>query len=89
MPKWKVKFTSEAKEDLKGLDDEVRKRVIKKLDWLQRNFDKITPLPLSGKWQGFFKLRVGKWRIIYKKDEERREIIVFVIGKRDKVYKEN
>lgn len=89
MPEWKVKFTSETKEDLKNLDNEVRKRVIKKLDWLQRNFNKITPLPLSGKWQGAFKLRVSKWRVIYKKNSKQKEIVVFVVGKRDKVYKEN
>jgi len=89
MSNWKVKFTPEGKEDLKNLDREVKQRILKKLKWLQQNFDEIAPLPLSGKWQGFFKLRVGKWRVIYKKDSSKNLIVVFVIGKRDKVYKEN
>lgn len=87
MNNWSVKLTSDAKEDLDDLSNETRKRIIKKLNWFQSNFEEITPLPLSGEWQGFFKLRIGKWRVIYKKNKEKKVIIVFLIGKRDKVYK--
>lgn len=70
MLKWKLSFTPEAEDDLAKLDKEIRKRIIKKLDWLENNFEKITPLPLGGEWQGFFKLRVGGWRVIYEVNYE-------------------
>ena len=66
MPKWKLSFTSQAEADLKKLNKTIRKRIIEKLDWLQINFDKIKHLPLGFRWRGFFKLRIGRWRVIYK-----------------------
>lgn len=65
MSDWDVKLTPDAQEDLDSLSNETRKRIIKKLNWLRDNFEETDLLPLSGKWQGFFKLRVGKWRVIY------------------------
>lgn len=87
MPKWHLEFTPEASEDIKKLDKNLRKRIIKKLDWFLKNFDNLIPLSLGGEWQGFFKLRIGNWRIIYKIEWEKNKIIIFVIDKRDKVYK--
>jgi len=66
MSKWSLSFTLEAKNDLERLDKNLRRRVIEKLGWLKDNFDKIIPSALGGEWRGFFKLRVGDWRIIYK-----------------------
>jgi mRNA interferase RelE/StbE len=66
MPKWILDFTPEAERDFKKLDKSLKKRISEKLDWLLKNFDNLIPSPLSGKWQGFFKLRVGDWRVIYK-----------------------
>lgn len=87
MAVWKVKFTFEATEDLEKLDRKIRNRVIEKIRWLKENFDQIIPLPLGGKWQGFFKLRVGDWRIIYEIENLRKEIFIHQIGHRSKIYK--
>ncbi len=57
MAKWKMFFAPEAEDDLEKLTISIRKRVIKKIEWLQNNFDDITPLGLGGSWQGFFKIR--------------------------------
>ena len=65
MPKWDIVFIPESEDDLEGLSPTTRKRIIKKLDWLQNNFETITPLALGGKWQEFFKFRIGDWRVIY------------------------
>lgn len=87
MSKWSLNFTSKAKDDLEKLDKNLQKRTIEKLDWLQNNFDKITPSALGSEWRGFFKLRVGNWRIIYKVEWDKNQIIVYVIDRRDKIYK--
>jgi mRNA interferase RelE/StbE len=87
MPKWILDFTPEAERDFKKLDKSLKKRISEKLDWLLKNFDNIIPLPLTGKWQGFFKLRIGDWRVIYKVEWEKNRIIVYLIDRRDKIYK--
>jgi len=87
MSKWSLSFTLEAKNDLERLDKNLQKRVIEKLDWFQNNFDKIIPSALGGEWRGFFKLRVGDWRAIYKVEWEKNRIIIYIIDRRDKIYK--
>ncbi len=88
MPKtWIIKFVPEAEEDIDRLSSVVRRRIIKKLDWLEKHFDSITPLPLGGRWRGFFKLRVGHWRIIFKIEWKKNRIIVIVVDHRTKIYK--
>jgi mRNA interferase RelE/StbE len=87
MPKWILDFTPEAERDFQKLDKNLKRRIDEKLDWLLKNFDNIIPLSLTGKWQGFFKLRVGDWRVIYKVEWEKNRIIVYVIDRRDKIYK--
>ncbi len=84
---WKVNFTYEGEEDLEKLNKEIKERVLNKIIWLKNNFDQVASLPLSNKWRGFFKLRVGNWRIIYDVDNSMKEITIHRIDKRDKVYK--
>ena len=55
----------EAERDLVRLDLLVRERVIGKLDWFLDNFDSIFPIPLTGEYREFYKLRAGDWRIFY------------------------
>jgi mRNA interferase RelE/StbE len=79
MKRWSVEFRSEAAKDLSELDRPVRRRIIKKLDWLAKNFDAILPLVLTGEFKRFYKLRVGDWRIIYKIAWQSR-LIELIIG---------
>jgi len=87
MSKWSLDFTPEAKDDLERLDKNLQKRISEKLEWLQGNFDKIIPSALGSEWRGFFKLRVGDRRVIYKVKWDKNHIIIFVIDRRDKIYK--
>ena len=87
MQRWKFAFTPEAESDFKKLDRDIRERTYRKLEWFTENFEEAEPLPLTGLWQGFFKLRIGDWRVIYKTDSKKLLIIVYVIDRRDKVYK--
>jgi len=87
MSNWSLDFTPEAKSDLSKFDKELQRRIIDKLDWLQANFDNIIPSALGGEWVDYFKLRVGDWRVIYKVDWAKNKIIVYLIDRRDKIYK--
>lgn len=85
--KWRIFITKEAEEDLDDLDSSIRNRILQKLIWARDNFDDIVPLPLGGLWRGFFKLRIGDWRVIYDIEIKKHIITVHQVGLRDKIYK--
>ncbi|MEA5621132.1 type II toxin-antitoxin system mRNA interferase toxin, RelE/StbE family [Cronbergia sp. UHCC 0137] len=81
-----VSFESESITDLDNLDQVVRLRILNKIQWLSVNFEQITPLSLTGQWSGFYKLRVGDYRVIYELDIEELLIIIIRIGHRREIY---
>lgn len=87
MAQWRFIITPEAESDIRRLDAPVRRRVLEKLKWFVENFNDVTPFPLDNPWKGFFKLRVGDWRIIYEVETSKNLVTVHLIDRRDKVYK--
>lgn len=87
MGEWRFFITPEAEKNFEQLDAVVKKQIASKLDWFVNNFENVTPLPLSGLWKGFFKLRAGDWRIIYEIDNVEKLIVVHLIKNRNKIYK--
>ena len=87
MEDWHVNFDESAERDFVKLDKSLKIRVGEKLDWLSKNFEKITPVGLSDNWSGYFKLRIGDYRIVYKIMLVDREIKVVAIEHRSKIYK--
>ncbi|MBA3922573.1 MAG: type II toxin-antitoxin system RelE/ParE family toxin [Nostocaceae cyanobacterium] len=81
-----VEYEPEALSDLKKLTQVVRERIITKISWLAENFDQITPQPLTADLSGFYKLRVGDYRVIYEFNQEERRIFIDRIGHRREVY---
>ncbi|MBI5078250.1 MAG: type II toxin-antitoxin system RelE/ParE family toxin [Candidatus Yonathbacteria bacterium] len=63
---WKIVLTKDAEKNFLGLDKKIRVSVHRKLEWPEGNFDQVVPLPLEREWVGFFKLRIGDYRVIYK-----------------------
>ena len=61
-------------------------RILKKIDWLRRNFEQISPIPLAANWSGFYKLRVGDYRVIYEFDLDLQVIIIIRVGHRSEIY---
>ena len=64
----------------------VRERVVKKINWLAENFEQVNPQPLTAELSGFFKLRVGDYRVIYELNCEEKIIFIDRIGHRREVY---
>ena len=83
---YSVSFESESITDLDNLNQFVRLRILNKIQWLSVNFEQITPLSLTGQWSGFYKLRVGDYRVIYELDIEEQLIIIIRIGHRREIY---
>jgi mRNA interferase RelE/StbE len=64
----------------------LRERILRKIRWLAENFDQITPQPLTGDLAGFFKLRVGDYRVLYDFNLEEKIITIVQVGHRSEIY---
>ena len=82
---YEVEFSPQGREDLGRLDRPVAQRALKRIRWLAENFDALEPQPLSGRWQGVYKLRIGDYRALYTFGGGR--IVIRAIGHRSEVYK--
>jgi mRNA interferase RelE/StbE len=83
---YSVEYEPEALADLEKLTQTVRERVINKITWLAENFDQITPQALTADLSGFFKLRVGDYRVIYEFSRKDAIISIDRIRHRREVY---
>ncbi len=90
---WTVKYHKEAKKFLKRLNEDRRKLVLSRIDELRECLEEgIFPIKrldvkkLKGKWEGFFRLRVGDFRVIFRVDTSQKVIFVYHIHFRGKVY---
>ncbi len=61
---YEVGFTPQGNEDLGRLDKPVAQRVLNRIRWLAENFEALSPQPLTGRWQGLYKLRIGDYRAV-------------------------
>ena len=66
--------------------DDVR-RLFEKIAWLWANRKLIQHSPLKANLAGFFKRRLGDYRIIYTYDGEADDMVVHLVAPRDIVYK--
>ncbi|MCR4328411.1 MAG: type II toxin-antitoxin system RelE/ParE family toxin [Patescibacteria group bacterium] len=85
--KWAIEFSVLATRDITHLDRPLRRRVIAKLEWLSIHFDETPPVPLQGEFGGFYKLRAGDLRILYRIEWSTHCLIVHYIDRRDCIYK--
>lgn len=87
MSEWSVDFEDGASDDLEKVSSAVRNQILDKLEWLRSHFLEVNPIPLGGEWCGFFKLRVGDYRIIYDIRWSSHHLIVVVVEHRSRAYK--
>ena len=83
---YSVDFTAEALVNQERLTQAVQERIGNKINWLAENFEQITPMPLSANLSGFFKLRVGDYRVIYSFAEDLKVLTIHQIGHRREIY---
>lgn len=81
-----VKWTDAALRDLAVVDSVIAQRIVQKVSWLELHFNLVVPEMLSGPLKGYYKLRVGDFRVIY--SVQKQLVIVEAVRHRREVYKE-
>ena len=82
-----VEFSNTARRDIRHLDKQISHRILSRLLWLAENINDITPLSMKGEWSGFFKLRVGNYRVLYDIIDDEDIIFVLRTGHRRDIYR--
>jgi mRNA interferase RelE/StbE len=83
---YSVELSDRAKKALKRLDKETTIRILARLDELVQNAETASHYALRGELKGYFRERVGDYRIIFLIDHAIRLIMVEAIGHRRDVY---
>jgi len=84
---FQARLLDAAARDLARLDRPEARRVVQRINWLASNLDTIRPEVLSGDLAGFFKLRVGDYRVIYEILGAEQILLVHAVGHRHEVYR--
>jgi mRNA interferase RelE/StbE len=87
LSEWRVELTRRAERDLRRLDPQVRRRVVAALDGLRSEpaTGDVRKLRGSGdQWR----LRVGAWRIRFRRDRDRGLVEVVRILPRGRAYRD-
>jgi mRNA interferase RelE/StbE len=84
---WKVELTDTARRTLKKLDKPAAKRITTYLHELGLHTDPRTKgKALLGDFQGYWRYRVGDYRIVCEMKDEKVVVLVVRIGHRKEVY---
>jgi mRNA interferase RelE/StbE len=83
---YEVEFRTGAEEDLEKLEKSVAQRILAKIKWLEENCALIDHKYLTGDLAGFFKLRVGDYRVVYLVHSPKQLIEICLIGHRKDIY---
>ena len=87
MTEYRIQLMPQAANDLRRLDKPIAQRIINKLRRQSQNFNDLTLETLTGELRGFYKLRVGSYRVIYTVNQEKHLLMVHLIGHRRDIYK--
>ena len=84
---WTFEFSQQAEKQFKKLDAVVQSRIKKAvLERLVVN-PKLALIPLTGDRSGFYKFRVGNYRLLCSKDNKKLYVLVVKVMHRKEVYK--
>jgi len=84
--RWRVEFTPKAEKQFGKLDSQTREAIIHYLDQLIEDDPRRFGKALVGDLSGFWRYRLGKYRIICEIQNKRLVVEIISVGKRDKVY---
>jgi len=87
MASYEVIFKRSAEKDLRDLSKGTIKRVLTRIEELQRDPRPRQSSKLTGAEQ-LYRVRVGVYRIIYAVDDDEREITIYYVRHRRNVYRQ-
>lgn len=83
-----IKFLEKSNpEELKNIREQIKLITIAVEEQGIIPFTKLNIKKMKGDWKGFYRLRIGKNRIIFTVDFNLRDIIIYAIGARGDIYK--
>ena len=90
-----IKFRKQAIKFIEKADPDTVSRIREKLNQLLTIVEEQSIIPfteldikqMKGEWEGFYRLRVGKVRLIFTVDTTSGDIEVYAIGNRGDIYK--
>jgi len=83
---YRLVFDDQVAEDLADLPRAVRRRLVQKLEALAEDPRPAAAQALTGKLRGYWRLRVGDYRVSYSIDEKNRRVHVWNAGHRRRFY---
>lgn len=84
---YRIRIIQAATRDLERLDKPVARRIAGRINWLAENLDSIKPESLTADLAGFYKFRVGDYRIVYEILGGENVIVIHQIEHRSEVYR--
>jgi mRNA interferase RelE/StbE len=86
---WKVEFDDRALKELRKLDPQVQRQILRFLRQRVATPDnpKRFGKPLSGDRLGLWRYRIGSYRLICRIEEDRVVVLVLGVGHREEVYR--
>jgi len=85
--KYRVRILKAASQELERLDNPTARRVAKRVNWLSENLDTVGLEALTGDLVGFYKLRVGNYRVIYEVLWDEETLVIHMVGHRSEIYR--
>ncbi|MUG99379.1 type II toxin-antitoxin system mRNA interferase toxin, RelE/StbE family [Scytonema sp. UIC 10036] len=84
---YEVILYSDAQAFYAAADKALAKKIAKCLEQLERNPRSHPNIkPLKGNYSGYFRYRIGDYRVVYSIDEEAMQVLVYTIAHRGEVY---
>lgn len=87
-PKWTVHYVQSAVDDISSLDGSAKKIIKKAIEEKLMSDPLKFGHPLRRSLSGFFKFRVGDYRIIYQIHKQAVLVVVIKVGHRREVYED-
>jgi len=86
--KWKVTYSREAKKfiDKNHIHNEIRNSIVKLLKKVKGYDINIDLKKLVGDWEGYYRIRMGKIRVIISISKEDREVYIYRVDYRGDAY---
>ena len=67
---YELAFHPNVAKDLRGLDKNIRQRILSRIEWLVDHVEEMRHEPLTAQWAGMYRLRIGDYRVIYDLERE-------------------
>jgi mRNA interferase RelE/StbE len=84
---YQIRILDAATRDLAKPDAATARRIVNRVCWLAENLDEIKPEAFTGNLAGFYKLRVGDYRVVYEIVYSEQTIVVHLVGHRREIYR--